>query len=95
MSVLVSLLLGLGLLSTAVSCAGLLLARQAAIRMHYLAAATMVGGPLIGLAVVIEMGIFSAGGVQAILAVLLLLAQGPLTSHALGRLVYMRRQGEP
>jgi multisubunit Na+/H+ antiporter MnhG subunit len=94
MSVVVGLLLGVGLLSTAASCAGILLARQAAIRMHYVGAATMVGGPLIGLAVVIQAGIFTAAGVQAILAVLLLLAQGPLTSHALARLVYLRRRGE-
>jgi multisubunit Na+/H+ antiporter MnhG subunit len=80
-----------GLAAAVLGCAGVLLARGAADRIHYATATTLTAAPLIGAAAIVSAGPFTAGGVQTALVVLLLVAQSPLTSHVLGRLAHLER----
>jgi multicomponent Na+:H+ antiporter subunit G len=86
----VLLVAGIGV--QALSCLGLLLARDVLDRLHVAAPATMLGGPLVCAAVLVNEG-FTLGGIKAILIAAALLATGPVATHAIGRAVRLRATG--
>lgn len=86
-AVLVPALVVLGLAAALLSVAGVLFARSAAARLHYLSTLTMTAAPLIGLAALIEVGLFTASGWAALATLLVLVGQSPLSGHTLGRLI--------
>ncbi len=85
--VLVSIFLGLAVLIVLAGCAGLLAMRGAAARLHYASFTALLAPPLVMAAVLSTEGL-SQAGFKAILIVVLLLVQGPVVAHAIGRAIY-------
>lgn len=75
-----------------VCCLGLLAARDVLDRIHVVAPAGALGGPLVCAAVLVNEG-FTIGGIKAIVIALILAAAGPVLSHATGRAVRLRATG--
>jgi multicomponent Na+:H+ antiporter subunit G len=83
-SVLVPVLLVVAVLGVAVSAAGVLVARDAVDRLHYLGPATVVGGGGVLLAVLAEEGA-SLVTARVTVIVVLLVVVGPVLGHATAR----------
>ena len=83
----VDVLVGLGVGAELVCCAGLLAMRSAIDRLHYVAAATVVGPVLVAAAVCVEEGLFTASGLNAIVVALLLAFLGAALVTATGRVI--------
>jgi multicomponent Na+:H+ antiporter subunit G len=78
-------LLGLAALVVVLSAVGLIAARSALSRLHFVTPVTSVAAPLVGIAYVVDQGIgLAAGLVLATVAVLVL--TGPPLGAAIGRL---------
>lgn len=84
MTWLVAFLVLLVLLAAGVSSLGVLVARDAFDRLHYLGPVTIVGSLAVLLAVLVQEGFTSMTGKVAVVA-LILLATGPVTTHAIAR----------
>lgn len=84
---LTSVFLALAALATVISCAGLLRMRGAAAKLHFVSWLTLTAPPCVLAAVLCEEGLSQAGR-KTILIVALLLLQGPLISHILGRAIH-------
>jgi multisubunit Na+/H+ antiporter MnhG subunit len=74
------------------SCVGLLVAASPLDRLHLVAPATVLGGPLVCAAVLVNES-FSLGGVHAIVIGATLLATGPVITHVIARAVRLRETG--
>ncbi len=72
---------------------GVLLGKNPYSRLHFLGPANILGGGLIVTAVIAKESL-SQAGIKAILIFLVLLATGPIVSHAIARAVYVRHGGE-
>jgi multicomponent Na+:H+ antiporter subunit G len=83
-SVLVAVLLGMSVTGVAVSVLGVLVARDAVDRLHYLGPATIVGGGALLLAVLAEEGATVVTARVAVIVVLLVII-GPVLGHATAR----------
>jgi multicomponent Na+:H+ antiporter subunit G len=83
-NVLVAVLLGTAVAGVAVSAVGVLVARDAVDRLHYLGPATVVGGGGVLLAVVVQEGA-SWVTVRVAVIVALLVVVGPVLGHATAR----------
>ncbi|HJP64830.1 MAG TPA: monovalent cation/H(+) antiporter subunit G [Actinomycetota bacterium] len=82
--VIADVLLGLGIASTVVATLGVLLMPHVFDRLHYLAPATSVGGPLVALAVVVRESL-SHQGIVALLVAAFLVVFGSVLTHATAR----------
>ncbi len=87
--ILISILLGLAVLAVAAGCIGMLRMRGAAARLHFVSATALLAPPLVMAAVLCQEGL-SQAGLKAILLALILLVQGPVAAHVLGRALYTR-----
>jgi multicomponent Na+:H+ antiporter subunit G len=83
-NVLVAVLLGAAVAGVAVSAVGVLVARDAVDRLHYLGPATVVGGGGVLLAVAVQEGA-SWVTVRVAVIVALLVVVGPVLGHATAR----------
>ena len=68
---------------------GLVVARTTLDRLHLVAPAAVVGGPLVCAAVLVNES-FSIGGVHAILVAAVLIGIGPVTTHVTARAARLR-----
>jgi monovalent cation/proton antiporter MnhG/PhaG subunit len=75
-----------------VCCLGLLLARDVYDRLHVVAPAGMLGGPLVCAAVLVNES-FSQGGIKAVIVGAILVVTGPVLTHATGRAARLRQTG--
>lgn len=73
-------------------CIGLLVARDSFDRLHLVAPATVFGAVMICAAVALN-DTFSQGGIHAIVIGCLLLAAGPVLTHATGQAIRLRDTG--
>ncbi len=83
-------LLALGVGAALLGCAGVLMMGRALDRLHYTGPASTVAPAAIALAILVREGI-STEGVKTILVAALLLAQGPVLTHATARALVARR----
>lgn len=83
----VAVLIGLGVGAELVCCAGLLAMRNAIDRLHYAAAATVVGPVLVAAAVCVEEGLFTTNGLNAVVIAVLLALLGAALVVATGRVI--------
>jgi multicomponent Na+:H+ antiporter subunit G len=83
-NVLMAVLLGTAVAGVAVSAVGVLVARDAVDRLHYLGPATVVGGGGVLLAVAVQEGA-SWVTVRVAVIVALLVVVGPVLGHATAR----------
>jgi multisubunit Na+/H+ antiporter MnhG subunit len=90
--VIAGVLLVAGVGVQALCCLGLVLGRDALDRLHGVAPAAVLGGPLVCAAVLVNEG-FTLGGIKAIIIAAVLVATGPVVSHATGRAVRLRETG--
>lgn len=74
------------------SCIGLVVARDSFDRLHLVAPATVLGAVMICTAVALN-DTFSQGGIHAIVTGCLLLAAGPVLTHATGQAIRLRDTG--
>lgn len=74
-------------------CLGVLLMGNAYDRLHFTAPATVLGPVCIAAAVVLQEAL-STAGIKAILVAAVLLAGGPVLSHAVGRAARIREHGQ-
>jgi multicomponent Na+:H+ antiporter subunit G len=77
-------LLVTGIAAVALSCVGLLVAREAFLRLHYLGPASSLGAPLVIAALVVHEGV-SALALKLVLIGVLLVGSGAVTVAAFGR----------
>jgi monovalent cation/proton antiporter MnhG/PhaG subunit len=89
----VDLLLGLGLAAQAICCIGLVVMRDAYDRLHYAAAGSTVG-PLLILAAVLVRQHLSAAGLEAIAAVVILVAAAPVLVTVTARAARSEYRGQ-
>ncbi len=87
----VSVLLFIGIGIELLCCLGVWAAKNPYARLHFIGPATLLGGPFIAAAILFQDS-FSQSGIKGILVVLILLATGPILSHATARAVYVRNQ---
>ena len=88
----VDVLVGLGVACELVCCAGLLAGRTVFDRLHYTGAATTLGPFLIAAAILVAEG-WTAAGINALLAAILLLVLNGVLTHATARVARIRQQG--
>jgi multisubunit Na+/H+ antiporter MnhG subunit len=74
------------------SCIGLLLAADVHDRLHVVGPASMLGAPLVCAAVLVNES-FSQGGIKAVAVGAILVACGPVLTHATGRAARLRATG--
>ncbi len=91
--VLVSVLLAAAILVIYAACLGLLLVRGAAARLHYLGPVTLLSPGLVSLAIIVQEGLSQAGR-KAIFITCVLLLEGPILAHILGRAIHAISQQE-
>jgi multisubunit Na+/H+ antiporter MnhG subunit len=91
--VVVGVLIGVGVLSVALSAAGLVAAKSGWDKLHYTGPANVVGSVTIAAAVLVEEPVLSAAGVKAVLVALVLLLTGPVLVHATARAARIREHG--
>lgn len=89
--VLVSVFLGLAVLALAGGCLGLVRMGSPAARLHFVGASALVAAPFVLAAILTEEGL-SQAGLTAILIVIVLLIQGPVVTHVLGRAIHSRQR---
>jgi multisubunit Na+/H+ antiporter MnhG subunit len=85
-------LLGAGVGVQLAACVGLLAGRDSFDRLHLVAPAAVLGGVLICAAILVNES-FSQGGLHAIVIGAILLATGPVLTHATGQAVRLRETG--
>ncbi|MCW3065403.1 MAG: mrpG [Solirubrobacterales bacterium] len=85
-------LLATGIGIELLSCLGVLRARDAYDRLHYLGAASTLGAALVCAAVLVNEGFDQAGDKAVLLAVILAVC-GPVLTHATGRAARIRAAG--
>lgn len=73
-------------------CLGLLLMRSPLARLHYLGPASLLAPWLVAAAVLTEEGL-SQAGLKALLIAVVLLLEGPVLAHVLGRAIQVQRPG--
>ena len=71
------------------ACIGLIRARSTFDRLHLIAPATVVGGPLVCAAILVNES-FSVGGIHAIIVGAILVATGPVLTHVTARAARLR-----
>ncbi len=89
----VDMLLGLAVVLALGSSLGVLVMREAAQKLHYVAPLSVVVPVLTGLAVLVHAG-WTAGSAQTWLAVLVLVLASPIVSHATIRAARIRSDGD-
>ncbi len=87
----VSLLLFIGVGIELLCCLGVWAGRNPYARLHFIGPATILGSSFIAAAILVQDS-FSQSGIKGILVVLILLATGPILSHATARAIYVRNQ---
>jgi multicomponent Na+:H+ antiporter subunit G len=88
--VLVDVLLGLGVAIELVCCVGMVAMHNAFDRLHFLGPASTVGPVCIAAAIVVSDSL-SQSGVKAVIIAALLIAMGPVLTHATGRALRVRQ----
>lgn len=88
----VLVLVAVGLLGLSLAAIGTLRARGALSRLHYAGLASTVGAPVVAVAIAIERGLASRAGLEALLVALVSILSGPVSTHAIGRAVAIRRR---
>jgi multicomponent Na+:H+ antiporter subunit G len=88
----VAALLALTVAFELISCAGLWALRTPFDRLHLTGLAAVTGPVLLAVAVLIDQGLGQAG-IKAILIALLVLITGPVLTHAIARVAYLREFG--
>ncbi len=91
--IIVYLLLGPAALTALASSVGILVMRDAYQKLHFVTPVTVVAPVLVGLAVLVQSG-FTEDSVQTLLALVFLLAGGPVLSHATIRAARIRAEGD-
>ncbi len=91
--VIADILLGLAALVVLTSSAGVLVMRDAYQKLHYVTPMAMVAPVLVGLAVLIQSG-FTEDSAQTWLALVFVLAGGPVLAHATIRAARIRADGD-
>lgn len=86
-------LLAAGVGAVLIACVGLLVFPRAADRLHLLGVATSLGSVAVGAAVVAREGL-SSTSLKAALVAVLLVALGPVLSHATGRAARIEALGD-
>jgi multisubunit Na+/H+ antiporter MnhG subunit len=86
------------LVSTAVAaelvcCLGMLAMRRAIDRLHYAGAATTIGPTAAAIAVVVNEGLVSTAGLNALVIAVFLLGAGPALTSATARTIRLRERG--
>ncbi len=84
--VLISAFLAAAVLVILACCFGMTRMGSAAARLHYLGPASFLAPPLVAAAVLVQEGL-SQAGVKAILIAIILVVEGPILAHILGRAV--------
>ncbi|NMH96444.1 monovalent cation/H(+) antiporter subunit G [Pseudonocardia acidicola] len=84
-----AVLLGIAVLATALSGAGLCLIRDRYVRLHFLAPAATIGAPCVSVAVILQLG-GAALLLQVLLIGLLVVAGGAVATAAVGRATAQR-----
>jgi multisubunit Na+/H+ antiporter MnhG subunit len=82
-------LLVVGLVTVAGSCAGIAVMDDPLDRLHLVTPAAMIGAVAVSAAVVVRDGL-SASGLAAILVAVIVAGTGPFTSHAIARSIMVR-----
>jgi monovalent cation/proton antiporter MnhG/PhaG subunit len=90
--VVVAILLALGVAATLLSCAGVLLMRDALDRLHFTAPAATVSPVMFAAAVIVEEPLSSAA-VKGVLVALVIIATTPVLTHATARAARVRAHG--
>lgn len=85
-------LLAVGVAIELLSCLGLLVMDDVYDRLHYLGPAAVLGPVVIAAAVILEEAL-STAGIKAILIAVVLVAGGPVVTHATGRAARIRQLG--
>jgi multicomponent Na+:H+ antiporter subunit G len=91
-AVAIDVLLAVGVASSLVSAAGLLLVRDPADQLHFTGPPTVVAPVAIAVAVLVEEPLSSAG-VKALLVAVVMLLTGPVLVHATARAALVRERG--
>lgn len=92
--ILAAVLLGLGVFTELLCAIGILVLRNPFARLHYLAPSTTVG-PLAIAAAVLVAESDSHAKIKSVLVAVVLLASGPILTHATARAVWIRSQARP
>lgn len=87
-------LLVVGLMAVAGSCAGIAVMDDPLDRLHLVTPAAMIGAVAVSAAVVVRNGL-SASGLAAILVAVIVAGTSPFTSHAIARSIMVRRGAAP
>jgi multisubunit Na+/H+ antiporter MnhG subunit len=87
-------LLVVGLVAVAGSCAGIAVMDDPLDRLHLVTPAAMIGAVAVSAAVVVRDGL-SASGLAAILVAVIVAGTSPFTSHAIARSIMVRRGAAP
>ncbi len=87
--VIVAVLLGLGVATVALSCAGVLLMRDALDRLHFTAPASTLAPVLFAAAVLVEEPL-SAASLKSVLVALIVIVTTPVLTHATARAARVR-----
>jgi multisubunit Na+/H+ antiporter MnhG subunit len=91
--IIVYLLLVVAVLIVLASSAGILVMRDAYQKLHYLSPLALVAPVVVGLAVLVQSG-FTENSAQTWLALVFLLAGGPVLTHATIRAARIRADGD-
>ncbi len=91
--IIVYLLLGLAALIVLASSAGILVMRDPYQKLHYVSPVAVVAPVVVGLAVLIQSG-FTEDSAQTWLALVFVLAGGPVLTHATIRAARIRAEGD-
>ncbi len=92
MNVAIAVLLAIACASVLVSVVGVLAARDAYAKLHFLAPAATVGVVAVAAAIVLREGLNQAG-IKAILAGVVLFVMNPVLTHATARAARVREHG--
>lgn len=91
--IIVYLLLGLAVLIVLASSAGILVMRDACQKLHYVSPVAVVAPVVVGLAILVQSG-FTENSAQTWLALVFVLAGGPVLTHATIRAARIRADGD-
>lgn len=91
--IIVYVLLGLAVLIVLASSAGILVMRDACQKLHYVSPVAVVAPVVVGLAILVQSG-FTENSAQTWLALVFVLAGGPVLTHATIRAARIRADGD-
>jgi multisubunit Na+/H+ antiporter MnhG subunit len=91
--IIVYLLLGLAALIVLASSIGILIMRDAYQKLHYVTPVAVVAPVVVGVAILVQSG-FTENSVQTWLALVFVLAGGPVLTHATIRAARIRAEGD-